>query len=443
MVGMKKPKSASVNSDQESATKTQIQQLIQLGKGKGYLTYREINDHISVSDIVDSEDFSDTMLVLGNLGIKVFPDEPTEEELIINAVSIAEDDTAAVEEATSFLVSTLTLGRVESTRPVDGVRQYMREMSAVKLLNREEEIKLAKRIEEGLRQVSSTLSSCPAIVEQILIKIEDPEAGLSRLQETITGFSDEDDSLSGMTNIGSMLESDSLSDNKNAKIALDKDEDAVLSEDENTGLNIEKATEHFQKLRKLHDACNALITKHGWAHKKAQKTIQAMEDACAQLKFTARQIDFLIKFARNMLHEIRKEERAILSICVKKAKMPKKLFIDIFSGNESNLNWTKSLIDCFGGSKVQTKKASAKLKSANWSPNVLLGYLNDIIRAQKNIVQIEKRYRLNINEIKNLNKRMSIGESQARRAKKEMVEANLRLVISIAKKYTNRGLQIS
>ncbi len=398
--------------DQQSRLKT----LIARGKEQGYLTYDEVNDHLP-DHIVDPEQIEDIICMINDMGISVYESVP-DEELLLNQDSNTDDDSA--EEAVAALTSS-----VESDfgRTTDPVRMYMREMGTVDLLTRQGEIEIAKRIEEGIRQVYVALSDYPELIADLLADYDKIELGEVRLSDIIAGFTD-DDAEEGTTNANPTVPAVASTEDSNKKTDEEESDDDSSSFEIDEGPDPEVAAEKFNKLRKLYEKAAAAHKKHGWSHKTSQKHRASICEVFTSLKLTPRTFDKLVRKMRTMLAQIRTQERIVMRICVNKAKMPRKFFITSFSGNETNPDWLADII------------TSEKLKQ-----DVLQQHHQDIKRAQFKLIQLEKDTLLSIAEIKEINRRMSIGEAKARRAKKEMVEANLRLVISIAKKYTNRGLQ--
>ncbi len=386
--------------DQEQQ-RSQITALIKKGKEQTYLSYADINDVLT--NIVDADHFDVIIGMLENMNIKVFEQPPSEDELALLGEDTEEtpDD---LDEAASVLASV----DKETGRTTDPVRMYMREMGTVELLTREGEIKIAKRIEEGIHQVLTSLARYPQTIKLILEKYDHIEAEDMRLGELITGFAEDEDDAP-VSEIGSVL-----SDDQNIDDDIDDDDDD--GDEGDTGPDPERARECFTEIRKHYDAALSLIEKHGREHKKSQAAIDAMSEAFLKIKLAPRQVDKLTRYVRNMLTEIRAHERDVMKICINKVKMKRKIFIKSFPGHETDLSWTDKHGE-LGDFAIEVQRLQRKLKA------------------------LEEQYSLSIVEIKSVNRSMSIGEAKARRAKKEMVEANLRLVISIAKKYTNRGLQ--
>ncbi len=416
--------------------KSQLKQVISLGKVQSYLTYSQINDLLT--NAVDTEHFDVIIGMLENMGIRVFERTPTPDELaMLTSTEEAPDD---VEEAAAVLASV----DKETGRTTDPVRMYMREMGTVELLTREGEIRLARRIEEGIRQVLTALAAYPSTVGSVLEKYKHICEEETRLNDLITGYTG-DDSEAAPSNIGTMLNEQPKPEPKKAEPAPKKAEpaatDGTKTETTADGKKTDKsddddatdngpdpvlAAERFGILKKAYDKVGRAEKRHGLSHEKTTKAIDKMAECFMSFKFTPRQVDRLIKQIRALLKEIRIQEREIIKLCTGKAKMPRQVFIKSFPGNETNLDWAKYHMP---GSDHE------------WTSEKIVTWEREIIRAQRKLIGLEEETQLSIARIKDINRRMSIGEAKARRAKKEMVEANLRLVISIAKKYTNRGLQ--
>jgi RNA polymerase primary sigma factor len=392
-----------MNQDQQS----QIKLLISKGKDQGFLTYAEVNDHLP-DDIVDPQQIEDIINMINDMGITVHEEAPDSDTLLLATVSATDED--AAEEAAAALVTVDS----EFGRTTDPVRMYMREMGTVELLTREGEIEIAKRIEDGLRQVLSALGSYPDSVGHLVSEYQKVDSGEVRLSDIISGFVDPDasDEIASPVTVAQGASSDSDEDE-------DDDSDSAVVD---TGPDPEEARQRFMSMAKLY--AKVVSSKTAKNEARIAKLREQLAHEFMELKLVPRMLDELVGNLRAIVARIRNQERVIMEICVKKACMPRKDFITSFPDNETNLQWLDSQIS--SGHKYSA---------------VLEQHRDEILRAQKKLVQIEHEFGLSISEIKDINRRMSIGEAKARRAKKEMVEANLRLVISIAKKYTNRGLQ--
>ncbi|MWN06388.1 RNA polymerase sigma factor RpoD [Gilliamella sp. Pas-s95] len=400
----------------EQNSQSQLKLLIIRGKELGYLTYADVNDHLP-EEIIDSDQIEDIIQMINDMGIQVLEEAPDTDELLL---SDNVPDEEAVEAATALVLSNV---ESEIGRTTDPVRMYMREMGAVELLTREGEIDIAKRIEDGINQVQTSVSEYPEAITYLLEQYNLIESGQVRLSDLITGFVDPnaeetaDELPEDLVVSEAEIEIDD-SDDEN------EDEESDASTDDDVSIDPEVAKAKFAELKEQHDKTSAAIKKYGRAHKKAQKEIENLSEIFKQFRLVAKQFDILVNNMRSMMERVRTHERAIMKICVERCKMPKKQFMTYFTGNENNMDWYKKALN--------SKNAfAANLKD-----------FDEQVAAQVNLLQqIETETNLSIEQIKDINRRMSIGEAKARRAKKEMVEANLRLVISIAKKYTNRGLQ--
>ena len=391
-----------------------IKDLIAKGREQGYLTYAEVNDHLP-EDIADPEQVEDIIQMINDMGITVFETAPDAEQLLMMAGDNTPDETAAAEAAAA-------LASVESEqhRTTDPVRMYMREMGSVELLTREGEIEIAKRIEEGTRELMSAVSDWPGSVAAVMGEWDKVVAGDKKLTDIISGY------LNPMEHVPSALAQQQAAEAAEAeRIANGEEIDEKEEEEEHEGgLDPEIATERFEEIRTQMIKADKSIARNGRMASASVKQMEELAELFKYLKLTPRQFDPLITMVRSAVEKIRAEERNVMRLCIRYAKMPRKDFIKLFPGNESNLKWTASLIK----------------EKADWS-NGIVNQEVEIVRAQRKLAKVEETSGLTIVFIKDINRRLTIGEAMARRAKKEMVEANLRLVISIAKKYTNRGLQ--
>ncbi|MGD2083631.1 MAG: RNA polymerase sigma factor RpoD [Chromatiales bacterium] len=391
--------------DQEQQ-KSQLKELIAKGKDKGFLTYSEVNDHLP-EGIVEPEQIEDIIRMINDMGIMVHESASEAEIEAIGDIAVSTDEDAV--EAAAAALATVD---AEFGRTTDPVRMYMREMGTVELLTREGELQIAKRIEDGLSQVSAALSGYPGTLYLLLEMLDKVDQGEARLTDFIAGFIDlnEPDEIARPISTGTEASSD------------DSDDDGESVED--TSVDPEEAARKIATLRRLHKSWVNALTKYGSKDPKTQKAAQKASTAFMELKLVPAVFSELCDNLRRVIERIRTHERTIMGLCVETAGMPRKAFITAFPDNETHLNWLPEQID----------------KGAPYAGRLGL-VLPEVLRVQKRLLDVEHESFLNIGEIKEINRRMSIGEAKARRAKKEMVEANLRLVISIAKKYTNRGLQ--
>ncbi|OEE60432.1 RNA polymerase sigma factor RpoD [Enterovibrio norvegicus FF-33] len=390
---------------------SQLKLLVAKGKEQGYLTYAEVNDHLP-EDIVDSDQIEDIIQMINDMGIQVVETAPDADELMMT-------ETVADEDAVEAAAAALSSVESEIGRTTDPVRMYMREMGTVELLTREGEIDIAKRIEDGINQVQVSVAEYPGSIAYLLDQFDKVEAEELRLTDIISGFVDpsQDDIAPTATHIGSELTKEQLEDE-------DKNDDDDDEEEEDTGIDPELAREKFNELRIAYDTMQVAINKNGRFHKDTAESVAELSEVFKQFRLIPKQFDRLVKEMRGTMDRVRTQERLVMRLCVDQAKMPKKTFVQLFSGNESSDNWLDAAL-------ASEKPFVDRLKQ----------YEEDLRRSVQKLKIIEDETGLNVERIKDISRRMSIGEAKARRAKKEMVEANLRLVISIAKKYTNRGLQ--
>ena len=398
----------SMNAEQQS----QLKLLIAKGKEQGYLTYREVNDHLP-SGIVEADQIEDIISMINDMGIAVHEVAPDSDSIVLSESEVSTDEDAAEEAAAALATVDSDFGRT-----TDPVRMYMREMGTVELLTREGEIVIAKRIEDGINQVMRALSHYPGTIRTVLDAYQGVEEGETRLSDVISGFVSEDDDLPVPTPVIKGEEAEAESTEAKAD---EEDEEETAAD---TGPDPEEAKERFDSLRKLYVKYQKTAEKHGSDDARCAKLYEQMVEELSQLKLVPKLSETLVNDVRDLIHEVRNQERVIMDICVSKARMPRKDFITTFPDNETDLGWLQRQIDA----------------KASYS-TVLEDYCEEIRRAQNKLVSIQQAAGISIGDIKEINRKMSIGEAKARRAKKEMVEANLRLVISIAKKYTNRGLQ--
>ncbi len=390
--------------DQQSRLKL----LIEKGKEQGFLTYAEVNDHLP-EDIVDPQQIEDIISMINDMGILVHEVAPDTDSLLLASTKNTADEDAAEEAAANLVTVDSEFGRT-----TDPVRMYMREMGTVELLTREGEIVIAKRIEDGLNQVLQALARYPETAATLIRGYERVDAGEMRLTDLITGFIDPNAVEAEIPQPAQVKADDKKADNDD-----DEDETPV-----DTGPDPEEAAQRFTDISKTYKQLVAAVEKGGKNASRVQKLRTSLADQMLELKLVPRIVDILTTNLRHSIARIRTHERAIMDICVSQTAMPRKDFITSFPSNETDLGWIDEQVK--GGHKYSDQ---------------LDQHRDEILRTQNKLITLQKNAHLNISDIKDINRRMSIGEAKARRAKKEMVEANLRLVISIAKKYTNRGLQ--
>ena len=394
---------------------SQLKLLIAKGKDQGYLTYHEVNDHLP-DGIVDPEQIEDIISMINDMGIAVHEVPPDSDSLLLMEATVNSDDDDAEEAAAALANLDGEFGRT-----TDPVRMYMREMGTVDLLTRQGEILIAKRIEEGLNQALAALATYPLTIGAVLKEFEKIETGEAKLTDVVTGFVDESEeeeipppAPKGLAPNG----------HESVNEPLDDEDDTADEELIDSGPDPEETRQRFDSLQKLYDKLCKATARHGIGYKRGEKHRQDLAGEFLQLKLAPKLVERLTGNLRGVIERIRSHERAIMNMCVQDAKMPRKSFLASFPDNETNPAWLDMHLD-----------------KSNRFAKTLAIYADDVRRLQNKLAGIEKDCRITIGEIKEINRRMSIGEAKARRAKKEMVEANLRLVISIAKKYTNRGLQ--
>ena len=395
-----------------------IKDLIAKGKEQGFLTYAEVNDHLPDS-IVDPEQIEDIVRMINDMGISVHETAPESDDQTLSDNAVSADDDAA--EAAAAALATVDS---EFGRTTDPVRMYMREMGTVELLTREGELRIARRIEDGLNQVSAALAAFPPTVENLVGRFELVDKGEIRLTDVIVGFALPDigdtipkpaKTVADVTGTSNDDDSDSDSD--------DDDEDSSDDEPDDNGLDPTLVAERIEDLRKQFKGWKRELEKSGNSDK-SQKCCEKTVTAFLEFRLVPQVFSDLTDMLRDVVNRVREQERLILDICVNECGMPRRDFIASFPKNETNLDWV-----------------SDQAKGKQPYAGNLAARSDDIARGQRKLADIEQHCTMTIGDIKEVNRRMSIGEAKARRAKKEMVEANLRLVISIAKKYTNRGLQ--
>jgi RNA polymerase primary sigma factor len=382
---------------------SRLKDLIAKGKEQGYLTYAEVNDHLP-EDISDPDQVEDIIQMINDMGIQVFEVAPDADDLLMTDGDTSADDIAAAEAAAA-----LAAVETEAGRTTDPVRMYMREMGTVELLTREGEIVIAKRIEEGIRELLAALAHYPGTIDALLVEYDLVAKEERKLADVMIGYLDPADHVPSAAEVAAAREAG-------------QQEDA--EEEVDTGPDPVEAKKRFSAIRRQHNKTEKVIAEKGRGSKEAIKEMEKLGELFKFLKLTPRVFDPLTASARKTLTAVRAQEREIMRLAIKICGLPRKEFIATFQGSESDSKWL--------GKHTKSKK--------DYGPK-LIEESETILRLQRRIAQIENQSGLSVGEIKEINRKMSMGEARARRAKKEMVEANLRLVISIAKKYTNRGLQ--
>ena len=380
---------------------SELKRLIIKGKEQGFLTYREINDHLP-EDMNDTDQIETVVNMINDMGIEVFDNAPDPDSLLLKTANT--DDEEVVEEAEAVLTTAV---ESEFGRTTDPVRMYMREMGTVDLLTRQDEINLAKRIEDGIRQSVEAISTTPVIIGELIRLAGLVEAGEMKLPELLVGFIDPNAEEEEIIPAGGVRQADS------------DDEDAGPQ-----GPDPVEAKERFDRIRKGYKSLVRARDRYGIGAPQLQKHQKKLAAELLEIRLAPKQIDYLSLIMRVIVDDVRRLEKQVTHICIRKAKITRKTFISKFVGRESELFWIRSLMRGKEGSK-----------------DILKAHAENLELVRRKLGHIEQQAGIRVSEIKNVNKQMSIGEAKARRAKKEMVEANLRLVISIAKKYTNRGLQ--
>ena len=404
------------SAEEAEVRRTRLKTLIALGKERGYLTYAEINDHLP-DDLVDAEQIESIISTFNDMGIQVFDVAPAAEDLLMSEVAptVVDDEQAEAE-------AEQTLSAVDSEfgRTTDPVRMYMREMGTVELLTREGEIEIAKRIEEGLKHMIQAISACPTTIADILEAADKIGREEMRIDELIDGLIDPN----AVEDIEALAESEELEVDDAEEEEDEVDADGSGAQSASLIKMKAEALERFANLRSLYEKMATALQKKGYQDKTYMKLQEQVSAELMNIRFTARTTERLCDAVRHMVDQARSHERKILSLCVDKAGMPRPHFIKSFPGHETDLDWLK-----------------AEIAAGPKNAPVLMRMQPAVLEEQQKLIDLQSRIGIPLKELKDINKQMSTGEAKARRAKREMTEANLRLVISIAKKYTNRGLQ--
>ncbi|MCI3950727.1 MAG: polymerase sigma factor RpoD, partial [Burkholderiales bacterium] len=396
------------------ARRTRLKNLIVLGKERGYLTYAEINDHLP-DDMLDAEQIENIISMINDMGIQVYDEAPDAETLLMSDAAPAVTDEDAVEEAEAAL-STVDS---EFGRTTDPVRMYMREMGSVELLTREGEIEIAKRIEDGLKHMIQAISACPTTIAEILALAEKIEKDESRVDEVVDGLVDPN----AEDVLEEMAEEEAEVEEEIEAAEEDDDESGAVQSADMLKLK-DDALRRFAVIRTYYNKMMRALAKNGPRSRAYLQARDAISAELMNIRFSAKQVEALCDGLRRLVDEVRSHEREIMELCVNKAKMPRQHFIKEFPGKEGNLRWV----------------ANEVAAHRPWS-DALARFEPAIVEQQQKLLDLQARVGIPIKDLKEINRQMSTGEAKARRAKREMTEANLRLVISIAKKYTNRGLQ--
>jgi RNA polymerase primary sigma factor len=412
------------------ARRTQLKNLIILGKERGFLTYAEINDHLP-DEVLDADQIEGVISMINDMGIQVYDEAPDAETLLMqdSTPAVADEDVVAEAE------QALTTVDSEFGRTTDPVRMYMREMGSVDLLTREGEIEIAKRIEEGLRHMVQAISSCPLTIQQILDMAAQIEKDEMRIDELIDGFVETETEAETKARAESKAKAEQAPADEEDTSSDDADSEANDDEEDDEEASAKLAAANlaqlkaeslalFDLIRKAYKRAQNAQAKYGLGSPQHMKAQTEVTELLMTFRFSVRQVDRLCEQIRNAVEEVRSHERKIMEFCVSRSGMPRPHFIKTFPGNETNLAWVDKEIAAKKGYCSTLAKVQYEVKAH-----------------QEALIVMQDRVGLPIKNLKDINKQMSTGEAKARRAKREMIEANLRLVISIAKKYTNRGLQ--
>ena len=400
--------------------RTRLKNLIMLGKERGYLTYAEVNDHLP-DEMLDAEQIESVISMINDMGIQVFDQAPAGEDLLMSGNPAPVVDEDAVEAAEAALSN----ADAEFGRTTDPVRMYMREMGTKDLLTREGEIEIAKRIEEGLKHMVLAISACPLTITQILDLVEKVEKDEMKVDDLVDGLMDSSGEDIVMEATAAAAAAAAAAEETEVEEEVDEDDDggAAINAANLAQLRTD-ALERFATIRKINDKMRPALSKYGFTSTQYQKLQDELSKLLMGIRFSARQVDSLCETVRSIVEEVRSHERAIMSMAVAKSGMPRAHFIKTFQGLEGNDTWL-----------------AQELAAKSTYQEQLTRHQYNITEHQEKLRLLQQRAGIPVKDLKDINKKMSTGEAKARRAKREMIEANLRLVISIAKKYTNRGLQ--
>lgn len=397
-----------VSAEEYEARRNRLKQLIKLGKDRGYLTYGEINDHLP-DDLVDAEAIDGIISTFSDMGIAVYDQAPDAETLLMSEnAPVASNDDDVEDEAEAALTT------VDSDfgRTTDPVRMYMREMGSVELLTREGEIEIAKRIEDGLKHMVMAISACPTTINEILAHVMRVREGQAQIDEVVDGLVDPEDGEE-YAGAGVTADEDESDDGPAGGMSSKQLEDLRV-----------KALAKFDEVGKQFDKMRLSYEKDGYKSDVYVRAQESIQNELMGIRFTAKMVEKLADTLRNQVEEVRQLERAVLHTCVDRAGMPRTHFIKVFPGNETNLQW---VVDEVAAGHPYAETLERQIPAVQ--------------ELQQKLIDLQTRVVLPLKDLKDVNKRMATGEAKARKAKREMTEANLRLVISIAKKHTNRGLQ--